>query len=655
MSTISLQQDPAFTGDAPLPEPLDSAPGFGSWPRMIKLSAEAEGRLSEWLYDEIFQARTERQPLIKDWTRWQKQYWARPEKAVRNWPFPRAANIVVPMTAIAVEAVHARLVNTLFSVEPFYSMRPRVPQWIDLTPKVEKWFQQKIEDREEIGMYKFCVESLLELCKLGTCVGKTGYVREIKKSLRFGTDGIETPFYYESRNGASLHYVPLANFFSRIAETDPQDAPWCGELHTFTWAELKRMSLSGRIDRKILEEIKMRFVTSISEFEGDGQGYHHEIDKLGNTEPVWHEKFHIYEIWCSFDVDGDGIDEEIVVDFHWESKKFLSIRYNWYDDLRKPYRVNQYIAVEGRMYGIGIGKQNEQFQEQITTVHRQRLDNATLANMGMLALKKNSGYGPREPIFPGKMWFLDDVQDIEPIKLSEVYNSAFASESAIVRYSEMRTGVNEVLLGLPQEGTPGTATGDLARLAEGNKRFDFVLKGVRDWLSDLGLDLISNYQQFGNRNLHFLTMGEDGQIIEAFLALPTTLVRQGAFLDVTSTSSITNREVEQRQWMAIFQLINQHAQAVLQLAGAIDPELFAKLAMEGIRTSGEAMARLLSTFNEIDTDKLILGRSLFEDQNGGPPNGPAGAQPGGSGGLPAGQGAPGLAAVPQDRQLAPGQ
>lgn len=646
MTTFALHQDPAFTGDAPIPRPVESAVGHGEWPRMIVLSEDAEERLANWLYDEIEQARVERQPLIKDWERWQKQYWAKPDREVRNWPFPRAANIVIPLTATAVEAVHARLINTLFSVEPFYSVRARVPQWVHNAPKIERWFQQKIQDREELNMYKFCSESMMELCKLGTCVGKSGYTREVRKSLRIGPDGTETPFYYERKNGATLDYVPVANYFMRISETDPQEAPWCGEVHNFSWAVMKRMALSGRMDRDVLEEIKTRYNAIYSTHEGDGQTYQRKMDEFAKTEPVWNERFEVYEIWCSFDVDGDGIDEEIVIDFHWETKKFLSIRYNWYDDLRRPYRLNQYVPVEGRWPGIGIGKQNEQFQEEVTTVHRQRLDNATLANMGMIAIKKNSGYGPREPIFPGKMWFLDDVEDILPVKLSEVYNSAFASEDVIVGYSEKRTGVNEVILGQPQEGTPGTATGDLARIAEGNKRFDSVLKRTREWLSDIGIDLIANYQQFGNRNLHWITEGPDGQLIEQFLQLPTPLVRRGAFVEVTATSSITNREVEQRQWMAIFQLINQHASAVLQLAGAIDEQLFGQLVVEAIKTSGEAMSRLLATFNEIDTDKLILGRNMFGDPNvpeGA--NGTPGAQPGGPGGLPANPNAPRLAGV----------
>src|SRR5690606_10476646 len=156
--------------------------------------------------------------------------------------------------------------------------------------------------------------------------------------------------------------------------------------------------------------------------------------------------------WISFDVNADGWDEEIVVDYHKPSRTFLSVRYNWYDDLHRPYHFGNYLNVEGIWPGIGVCKQVEQFQAEATTIHRQRLDNATLANMSQIVLKKGIGYGAGEPIFPGKMWFVNDVQnDIKEFKLSEVYPSSYANEQAIVSYFEQRTGVNEVILGMPHE------------------------------------------------------------------------------------------------------------------------------------------------------------------------------------------------------------
>ena len=625
--------DLAWQGDAEIDGPKstdtgeDEAPP-GRYPRMVVLEEETRDRLKQWIDDEIEQFNSERQPLLSQWEDWQALYWAEPEEEVKNFPFEKAANIVVPLAAIAIEAIHARMMNTLFSVEPFWSIRPRSKEWVDAAKPMEKYLQSEAENGQTLNVYGFCNNSLLELIKLGTAVGKSGYKREMKKSLR-SVGGIESEFYAETYNGATLERVPLANYIQRFSELDPQTAALTGELHEVSWGQLKRMAQSGQMWADKVDEIKTywRQARQTSEV-NDGESVQAKVEEIANVEPLWTERFKFYELWVSFDVDGDGWNEEIVLDYHKESGTFLSIRYNWYSDLHRPYHVANFLNVEGIWPGIGVCKQSEQFQHEATTIHRQRLDNATLANMSMIVIKKGADYGPGEPIFPGKQWFLDDISDIAPLKLSEVYPSSYNNEGSVVSYYEKRTGVNEVILGLPHEGTPGTATGDLTRLAEGNKRFDLVLKNVRRWLSALGTDVVSNYQIFGNQQAHWYVLGEEGQWVEQVLNLPAVLIRRGAIVDLSVTDSITNRDVEQRQWLQLFQVITGYYDRVLQLAQIMgDPEVFGQIAQQALIASDEAMTRLLDTFTITDPDKFLLAAG---SQNG---NGTTGAQGGSPPGL----------------------
>jgi hypothetical protein len=615
-----LSQTPARFGDQvdPNPDP-PKVPGprlvdrsstgqNGSWPRMLVLGDEIKGRLVTWVQEEIRRARLEKEPLIDDWRKWQNDYWARPEKAVKNFPFQRSANIVVPLTAIAVEAIYARLINTLFGVKPLWSIRPKSLAWVDAAQPVQNWLQTEVEDPTALNAYDFSCQSLLELCKLGTCIGKSGYEKLVKKSIKFYNNDEEQELFVTVKDGSTLDPVPIANFLSRIGERDVQRSSWCGEEHEFTWGQLKKMALSGQFDKQSVEAIRQFWVTArTNENNHPEETYKAEVDKLTHQEPLWHEVFHTQEIWCSFDVDNDGIDEEIVLDIHESSGVLLSARYNWYDDLHRPYRICNYIPVEGRIFGVGIGKQLEQLQREATTIHRQRLDNATLANMRMIAISKTSGYGPGEPIFPGKMWFLNDVSQIKELKLSEVYPSSFSNEQAVVGYADKRTGVNDVMLGVPQEGTPGTATGDLTRLAEGNKKFDFVLKNVRRWLGMIGGDVLANYQQFGDGQRHWLAQDENGQWVEKVLNMPQQLVLHGAVIELTVTDSTTNTTVEQQTWMALFKIITDYYRSVMELAGAIgDNKLFVQAAEMAVTSGDQAMKRLLETFKEPATERFLL-------------------------------------------------
>lgn len=645
MSSVLHARDPAFQGEVPIQGPPAETDFVeqGRWPRLLVLDEDVEHRLVEYLDHEISLAWQERDVLVEDWTQWQKDYWAKPIKKVNNFPFKRAANIVIPMTAIAVETVMARLITTIFSVRPFYSLRPRIPMWVKAAPEMESWLQTQIEDPSALDMHGFARESLLELIKLGTGIGKSGYERDLRKVNVELPDGTTMPQWIERKNGPTLDYVPLANFLMRLSEKDPQMATWVGEEHRrVTWAQMKRYALAGRMSTEAVENVRAWWSTTNS-IDSTGSDYDEKRRRNEGDQPAWTETFDFQEIWLSFDVDKDGVDEEIVVDFHKDSGTVLAPRYNWYADAHRPYRIGVFIPVEGRWAGIGVGKQSEQFQALITTVHRQRLDAGTLANMGQLAVKRTTGYGTDEPIWPGKIWFAENpATDIVPFQLSNTQHfSQIQNEDAARQYAEKRTGVNELIMGIPTQRTPPTATSDLAKLAEGNKKFDMVLQNVRRWYSLLGLDILANYQQFGSRGHSFLVRGEKGEFVEQFLEMPQTDIRRGLLIELTVTDSTTNKEVEQHKWMQLFQILSVHYNQALQQAGSVagvlqDPTVFILFAQMALRSSNAAMRRLLEAFSVPDIDEFLLDleREVQQDAQSGEGGGGA---PGANGG---GQGAP---------------
>lgn len=653
----TLLADPAWmTGSVPGPrEPTgyavagpDQPPGWGHYTPLIPITGEAYDRLVRWLNEELQLARTERQRLMEDWKEWQRQYWAAPKTKTKDFPFKNAANIVIPITAIAVEAVHARLMNTIWAPRPFWSINPTSEMWVPAAPRVEEWLQNEVERPEGLMLYEVTNEGFMEFCKLGTVIFKSGYERVVKKSYRMVAGQLEE-YWYECKNSATVHWVPRANFLIRFTETDPQNSSWCGEEHQWTWGQLKTMALSGRMDPAGVELVKSRYIQKrqTGNTFGSATDYQKQIDQLMHTEPSWSHAFDCVEIWCSFDIDGDGVNEEIYLDYHEESRTILSARYNPNADLRRPYRKACYITVEGRFDGIGICKQNEMFQSEITTIHRQRIDNATVANMRMLVIRKMSGYGPGEPLFPGKIWMVDSKDDVTSLQMGDVYNSSYQNEASAERWSQMRTAANETVLGMPEQGTPGTATDSLTRLGEANKRFNLVLLNLRRCLGLVGRDTLVNYQQFGDKNYHWIVLQEDGLYVHQFLTLPEELASAGASVEVTASDQIVNQQVEQQQWMALSQILErgnmmtlQLAQMAMQLSG--DPTFLLQVIQRTLYITDEVRRKLLHTFNVQDINKLTFTQ---EGEVGSTPTGgPAMGQPqlGPGGGLPGNAGPGGM-------------
>ena len=605
------------------------------YPRELNLDANTELRLVSFLETELLNHYMERTPWMDRLLRWQRDYWAEPTTKRATFPFTGASTIVIPLTAVAVEAVHARTMTTLFALNQLVSATPRSSNWADYARPVEKFLNQELLG--EMRARRRLDSSILEIEKFGTGIGKVGYEKVIKTAVRAMPDGTEVDFPVTVRNGAVIDSVAFGRFLMPFSATDPQTAPWCGEEHARTPYEVLQMETSGFFRRGTMKKLEGWLSQKNRNATGVERKFLQSQEKLENREAQWPNLIDWVEIWLGFDVDGSGTPHEIVVHYHRPSRSILSIRYNWHDDLHRPYRVGVYFPVEHRWTGIGISKQNEQFQKEITTQHRQRLDNATLANMRMIKVSKLSGYGPGEPIFPGKMWFVDDMSHIDTVQLGEIYNSAYNNEQATLMYSEKRTGVNDTLLGMPASGTPGTATGDLARIQEGNKKFDYAYQNVKEYVQEIITDTAVLIQQFGPRRVEYFAQAEGGNLVQQFFNMPAEYIRHGLLIELTAAGQQQNKVVDRQNWVSVATLLQQYYTGVLQLAQFTgNAQLIQFITQKGIVASTEAMRQVLETFDIRNVDRIVLSELLQSSaqaiQNAGTGANQPPALPGGSGG-----------------------
>lgn len=618
---------------------------MAEYPRELYLDPEREQALISYLETELFNHYAERSGHVDDLMRWQKDYWAKPTSTRATFPFTGAATIVIPLSAIAVEAVHARTMTMMFGIPQFVSAHAVSNDWDNATRPVERFMDREL--LTEMKCRKSFGDCFLEAEKFGTMIGKTGYEKVVKTAVRTVGD-VDEEFDVVVRQGATFEAVSDARFLMPYSAKDPQTATWCGEEHTASAYEVMLMEESGLFrpgtivdkgpdsDPANWSKLKSWVNTGMGETNlNEGKKFEKQQETLENTTPVFPGTIDWQEIWCAFDVDGSRKPKEICVHFHRGSRNILSCRYNWHSDLRRPYRTGVYFPVEHRWRGIGICKQNEQFQREVTTQHRQRLDNATLANMRMIKVSKLSGYGPREPIFPGKMWFVDDMSHIETFQLGEVYPSSYQNEQATLIYSQQRSGINETNLGMPQVGTPGTATSDLARIQEGNKKFDFVYANHKEFANEIIMDTAENIQQFGPRRIQYFDEIEGGKLVKGFFDMPVGLVRDGLLIQLKAAGQQQNKILDRQNWQQIAAMLQQYYVGLIDLAMPLgDKQLIQTIFYKGMGAATEAMRQIFDSYDIRNVDRMIVREledkisaglsTALNTQPGGPP-GVAGA------------------------------
>jgi hypothetical protein len=591
---------------------------MNDYPRELNLDVESEQKLRSYLTDELTKHSMERQRYVDDLIKHQEDYWADPKEEVKTFPFTGACNLIVPLTAIAVETVHSKMMTTIFGLEQLVTIKGQTPEWQVIEKEYERYFDRDL--KRNVKIRNFVDNTNLENTKYGNCVGKAYYEKITKTAIREDKE-IDVVI----KRGSCADSVALARFLMPFTETNPQLSPWVGEEHIHTPEQILQMELDGYFIEGTYEKLKNFYTPSGGGgFSMGGNRFDTNQRDLENKTPVFPRFIEWQEIWLGFNVDKHSQNKlrEIVVYFHNQSGTICSIRDNWNEDLHRPYRIGKYFPIEHRWTGIGICKQNSQFQLEITIQHRQRIDNVTLANTRMIKINKLAGYGPKEPIFPGKMWFVDDITHIDVMQLGEVYTSAFNQEQSTLMYSQQRTNVNDRSMGMPQTGTPDTATNSVAMIQESKGRFDYYLHNYKEFLSEIITDVAVVNHQFGPRNVQWIQEQQDGPLLLQAIQLPESAIRDGLFFNIAVVGATNNNVVDRQSWMQVSEMLQKYFTGIMELSQALqNPNLIQIIARKGITSASEALRQMVESYGFRNIDKIVLtDKEIMEALTQPPPN-----------------------------------
>jgi hypothetical protein len=386
--------------------------------------------------------------------------------------------------------------------------------------------------------------------------------------------------------------------------TEIDQAPWVG--HTFRISEytLKQMVAASQLASDAYEKLNGYYIgVSITNNKVEA-----EVQELTNTVPVYPSEIELTRVLLDFDVDGNGEESAIEVIFHENSRQILSLTYSEGRD----YEKGVYMPMEYRWYGYGIAKQNNQFQEEVTAQHRQRLDNATIANMAMFKVKKTASWiKDDEPIFPGKKWFVEDMEDIQPMFIGDVKASAYNNENQVVIYSQQRTGVNELTLGMPNVGTPGTASDSLARVQESNRKFDYTYNNKKDFLNRVLWRAAQSIIKYGPADRQVFSILPQGAEVQIYLQ-DIERLKNKMFFNVQLAGAKNNKVLDRNTYTQLAGMQTQYWAQVMGLAQQLqDPNLVQDMAKAALRAADQINLEILRAFDVPNPEKLIFNFDAY--------------------------------------------
>lgn len=558
--------------------------------------------LTTYLVDQLDEAlSSEHEDLESRLDEWQRCYDGDPKQMRRNFPWPGAANIEVPIIGIHTDSIVARVVNTIFSMDPLWSVRPLYRE-VDM---IAKPLEQYIDwsRKAEWNFYREIRPWTIEVVKFGW--GWLKWMWEVYHQVNYVTGPFgEVIRQVEVVRRPAVYHVLARDVIKQAGVERVQDAEWVCHRLRLTDSRLRMRGIEGVYED--VEEI-------IKKKEDDSR----QQEARASSKSAGRTKQSVLNTLYEFQVDWPYGPEEnppvvpMMATLHRESKQIKRLVFHPYGE--RTLVQAKFLEREGRHEGFGIARRLFQMQEEIGTLHRQQVDNSTLANTRFFVGRKNLLRGDTR-IWPGRYISANDPdRDLKAYQLGDIYPSEGILESRALSYAERASGVSDYQLGREsqQAGSRATATATMALIQEGNRRFDLNVRDIRDVLSEIGRKVVLLNQMFRPQGAAFFVQGQDGMYTEAALRLPAQFSVTKIAVELTASTATINKEIEKQGLIGLYGIASQYYEQLAQtMTLLMNPEVpgdMKEMMVKTLNGRKYLMDRIVQTFDIKAIDDVVPG------------------------------------------------
>jgi hypothetical protein len=508
--------------------------------------------------------------------KWRKAYLGRPAEESRNFPFPNAANTVVQVIGETVDTMVARVMGLVWATHPLWAFLSYVKSGSPIEMKRNEEERRTLEDfmdivgfePSELNLHE--VEALwyTDAANLGTSfVGLnvdnqeeavvTGYT-ETKDKFKGTLRSI-----YEGPKVCNLRHEDIVSDPARSLEASLFVAKCC---------HLKRFELE---ERGFKRHYSKKAVATLMEHPDRHQPIEQvrqENSDQGITTPPRPESTAEWDLWeCYLPWWNAGRKYRLIVTYHVATRTVVRQVFNFFPNNELPIKRAKLGYRTNGLYGHGYAELLEIYQEELSTVHNQRLDNATVANIRALRVSPRArALDANCELFPAAL-LIGEQNEIESVQVGDVYPSTFKNEEMTLELVARRAGITPAVSGA---GTGGmmrrpqqySAQGTLAVMQENNSVVGFATSEFRHAHTQLGSSLVHMYAKFGTAGKEAM-FGMDAQLLQS--ALDKFAQERGLHIPIRASTGSLNREIEKQTGVIVAGLLQRHYTATAQLIQAM--------------------------------------------------------------------------------------
>jgi hypothetical protein len=568
-------------------------------PRLIR-NQEADFRFAKWICDDIDYALSARKGLEEVWRTARRQYEGIPRQRVRNTPILNAPNLEVTVGATACDSVQAAFIDAIFQASPLLIGRPTNPNWVEHAKAMQVWSNWIAGN--EINLRKAVNHASADCCQLGCAAYYIPHLEHKKKTDLFRT----------VHKGPQLIPIGPENLILPHHST--------GDVQQERWVALRFWYTPGEVEdraRQARGKWDVRSATPIAHLD-QTRARRLDAARIVSGAP-YREMYEFMNVWCSYDYDEDGIEEDLLAVIDRTSRCVVALGYIPTDI--RPIEVMQYQIRPHTPYGLGVMEMMAPYEEEATELHNHRVLNSLLANARMWAVRRGSGIDATIEIWPSKVIECDDDPRacIQPLQMSDVYPQLATFESATLGLAEQRVGLRGELSMLARGGSRTPATTALSLLQQTNRRFTPAFDSMRLATAAAIRQCHWRYSERVKAGDRYILGLMEEVLGPSQAGLVEELYRQENFeravqVEFTAASASVSRESDRQNAIMLANFLRQYYQDVMQgMMMAMSPESppeIKKVALKVSESISELIERTLRTFDQVrDPSTFIVDLS----------------------------------------------
>lgn len=585
----------------------------------LRVSQTARAKLKEWLQLEHKKAQDARYGLENVWKTAVTMYQGTPPDHQRWIPFENAPVIEVTIGAMMTDEIYAQALDLILQVRPPVTVRSRKGDY----DKTADAIQALIDHGTGSKYWNFLPaikEGLLDQTKLGSVVWYVPYTKTIRKTnLRqietFGPKIYSiSPWDFICPSSASGKDVQTMKFATMRMVMSKNELNLRARMNNWTIDDAAAPDQTSPARSKEL----MAAGLSGGTLGGDGKN-----------------SIVIADTFAFYDIDGDGIDEDIEVIWNMTSGNPLKIMYNRFAPER-PFVLEGYQDRAHIAFGLGVMEMSIPFERMITEIFNNDIWNMMVANT-KLYQGPSTAMQEMTEIYPGKFIVNDDGK-IEAMDMGVVTGNASQRVAQVIALARQRVGLQSPIAPTRVPGrTPGITT--LTMMQQANRRFTAPFDNMRSGIGNVVLQCLLRLQEQvrgGNRalvkKLEEILGEEKADLVVALFKDDKVELIDAVDIELTASSVSVNREADrQNMVMLVTQIYQPYLQGMAQLAQVKAQPPFPgadKVADQAATALNKLMHKIIKTFDQVSDVRSFLidldsVQSMFEQLGaGGPQSGP---------------------------------